>query len=286
MVETLRNDGLIRKIYLCCGILSRRWHQETAACLLCAYLWVCFMPGPASRQQRLGCSGGELLHLGCLLVSPLIPGICLCACGPLVNFIRAEWCPSDWWKQEDEFLAIAAQYDYGQSAACFFQTPRPSRSRIAVPRWKTAGCSLWCLLYVFFRSGDDWRDHRSQESWDQPRQHRHTHSSKPWRPDNPFPAGRNQQYALQVHRYWVLIELLEGTSPFLECFRVKVLMPQRWENDHKYFFKALFQLQTGRQRRRDRTGNSQRCDQHLLYCFRAGGWHVTLTFPASVTSPA
>lgn len=65
------------------------WHPEQemapegSACLLCAYLRVCFLPAPASRQQRLSCSGGELLHLRRLLASPLIPGICLCASGPL-----------------------------------------------------------------------------------------------------------------------------------------------------------------------------------------------------------
>lgn len=46
--------------------------------------WSCFK----AAEIRLLRSGAA--HLGCLLVSPLIPGICLCACGPLVNFIRAE----------------------------------------------------------------------------------------------------------------------------------------------------------------------------------------------------
>lgn len=63
-----------------------------AVCLSLSVLraWSCFKAAKIRLLRR------ELLHLGCLLVSPLIPGICSCASGPLVQFRRAESCPSGW----------------------------------------------------------------------------------------------------------------------------------------------------------------------------------------------
>jgi len=57
MVQAKRNFGLIWKIYLCCGIQSRGWHQEVAACLLCAYLcllraWSCFKAAKIRLLRR------------------------------------------------------------------------------------------------------------------------------------------------------------------------------------------------------------------------------------------